>query len=181
MFPAFVENPQNLRFEGQDLDEKIVLLLRAHPITNLTWIIPAIFLFFLPFFLPDLLLFLGWDLSFVPPQFATVYLIINYLLVLVITFEGFLNWYFNVYMVTSKNIVDIDFHSLLFKNIDLAPLRNVEETSSNMGGIIRAIFNFGHVYIQTAGSKQTIDFPNVPNPHRVSDMILDQSHRSHRG
>lgn len=181
MFPAYVENPINFRFEGQDTTEKILLLLRAHPITNLAWIIGAILLFFLPFFLPSFLAFLGIDISFIPPSYQLALLIINYLLVLVIVFEGFLNWYFNVYIVTDKNIVDVDFHSILFKNIDVGPLRNVEDVSSSMGGILQAIFHYGNVFVQTAGATKNIDFISVPLPHQVADFILDEAHKEHGG
>ena len=180
MFPSYVENPKHCRFDGQDPDEKILLLLRAHPITNLAWIIPAVLLFFAPFFVPKVLLLLNLDISSIPPTFEIVFLIINYLLVLTITFEGFLYWYFNVYMVTDKNIVDVDFHSILFKNIDVAPLRNIEDTSSSMGGILNSIFNYGNVYIQTAGAAASIDLTSVPRPHHVADFILDEAHKLYR-
>lgn len=180
MFSSYIERPENCSFEGQDPDEKILLLLRAHPIVNLQWIIPAILLFFFPFFIS------AGENSFIPgfftllPQaFAIVFLIINYLLVLIISFEGFLHWYFNVYIVTDKNIIDVDFHSILFKNIDMAPLRNIEDTSSSMGGILSAIFHYGNVFIQTAGATKNIDFINVPKPHQVADFILDHSHKIH--
>lgn len=177
MFSSYAENPQNCRFEGQDEEEKILLLLRAHPITNLSWIIPAVLLFLAPFFILDLLSLLNLDLSALPRQFGIIFLIINYLLVLIIAFEGFLHWYFNVYIVTTKNIVDVDFHSLLFKNIDVAPLRNIEDTSSSMGGILNSIFHYGHVFIQTAGATKNIDFHSVPRPHHVADFILDEAHK----
>lgn len=181
MFPAYVENPSNYHFEGQDIDEKILLLLRAHPITNLSWIVPAILLFLLPFFLPSVVGALSLDLSFLPDNLLILFLIINYLLILVITFEGFLYWYFNVYIITNKNIVDVDFHSILFKNIDVAPLRNVEDISSSMGGTLQAIFHFGNVFVQTAGASRNIDFVDVPSPHKVADFILDLSHKIHGG
>lgn len=179
MFSSYVERPINCRFEGQDPQEKILLLLRAHPITNLNWIIPAILLFITPFFVPKVLLLLNLDLSSIPQSFSfrIVFLIINYLLVLIITFEGFLYWYFNVYIVTDKNIVDVDFHSVLFKNIDVAPLRNIEDASSSMGGLLNAIFHYGHVFIQTAGTSRNIDFISVPRPHQVADFILDEVHK----
>lgn len=179
MFSSYIENPTNCNFEGQDADEKILLLLRAHPVTNLQWIIPAILIFFAPFFIPKVLFLINLDLSAIPQSFAMVFLIINYLLVLAITFEGFLYWYFNVYIVTSKNIVDVDFHSILFKNIDVAPLRNIEDTSSSMAGILSATFNYGNVFIQTAGTSRNIDFHAVPRPHQVADFILDESHKIH--
>lgn len=176
MPPAFIENPTGVKFQGQDADEQILLLLRAHPITNLKWIIPALTLFFLPFFLPAIVSALNIDFPSLPNPDILVLLVINYLLVLAITFEGFLYWYFNVYLVTDKNLVDIDFHSILFKNIDVAPLRNVEDVSSSISGILASIFNFGDVLIQTAGATKNIDFLDVPSPDRVADFILDRVH-----
>ncbi|HBQ50923.1 hypothetical protein A3B42_03835 [Candidatus Daviesbacteria bacterium RIFCSPLOWO2_01_FULL_38_10] len=177
MFSSYIENPTNCRFEGQDPGEKILLLLRAHPITNLSWIIPVILLFSFPFFVPKIFSLLNIDLFIIPQTFQIVFLIINYLLVLIISFEGFLHWYFNVYIVTEKNIVDVDFHSLLFKNIDVAPLRNIEDTSSSMGGILNSVFHYGNVFIQTAGATKNIDFHSVPRPHFVADFILDEAHK----
>lgn len=177
MFSSYLERPINYRFEGQDPNEKILLLLRAHPITNLSWLIPAVLLFLWPFFIPKALQFFNLDLSTIPQSFEIIFLIINYLLVLTITFEGFLYWYFNVYIVTDKNVIDVDFHSILFKNIDVAPLRNIEDTSSSMGGILNSIFHYGNVFIQTAGATKNIDFISVPRPHYVADFILDEAHK----
>lgn len=180
MFPSYVENPSGYHFEGQDADETILLLLRAHPITNLSWIMPALLLFFMPFFVPKLLFLAGIDISFLPYSYRVTFLILNYLFIMVIAFEGFLSWYFNVYIVTDKNLIDVDFHSLLFKNIDIAPLRNVEDVSSSMAGVSHSIFHYGNVSIQTAGATKNIEFHNVPNPHHVADFILDLSHKINR-
>lgn len=179
MFPSYLENPQNCSFEGQDPQEKILLLLRAHPITNLRWIIPAILLFFLPFSLSSILGFFSIDPSLIPSSFGLVFLLFNFLLMMVIVFEGFLYWYFNVYIVTNKNIIDVDFHSILYKNIDIAPLRNIEDVSSNMSGILHSIFHYGNVFVQTAGTSRNIDFISVPKPHKVADFILDEVHKIH--
>ncbi len=176
MFPSYLEQPQNCQFEGQDPDEKIILLLRPHFITNLSWIFSAVILAFLPLFLPKIASLLGQALPALPVNFTAAFLILNYLLVGVIVFEGFLGWYFNVNIVTNKRVIDIDFHSLLLKNVDLAPLQSIQEASGSVGGLMGVIFNFGDVFIQTAGSKVSMDFDKVPNPTRVADIILDLSH-----
>lgn len=181
IFASYLKNPKNYHFEGQDADEKILLLLRAHPIINLSWIIPALVIFFLPFILPGLLPLLGIDLSLIPEQFVLTGLVINYLLVLVITFEGFLNWYFNVNIVTNKRIYDIDFESILRKRVDLAPVSMVQEANSTVGGVLGLVFHFGTVLVQTAGAKVAIDFHNVPHPDQVADFIMDQAHKSQGG
>ena len=179
MFPAFVKDPQNCSFEGQDPQEKILLLLRAHPITNLKWIIPVLLLFFFPFFFSTILNFFSIDPAIIPESFGLIIILFNFLLVLIIFFEGFLYWYFNVYIITSKNIIDVDFHSILYKNIDIAPLRNIEDVSSSMSGILNSFFNYGNVFVQTAGTSRNIDFISVPRPDNVADFILDEVHTIH--
>jgi len=181
MFPAFVKDPVNIFFEGQDPDETILLVLRAHPITNLKWIIPAILLFFLPFVIPPLVTTLNITFPPLPDTYYPALLIINYLLVIVIVFEGFLYWYFNVDIITDQNIVDIDFHSLLFKNIDLTPIFNVEEASAKVAGLLQLIFNFGDVTVQTAGASIDVDMVDVPRPDQVADFILDLVDKSKGG
>ena len=177
MFSSYVENPTHCSFEGQNPEEKILLLLRAHPITNLSWILLALLTLSLPFMIPKFLPFLGLQTNSIPSSYWLTFLIMDFLLAMTIIFEGFLYWYFNVYIVTTKNIVDVDFHSILFKNIDVAPLRNIEDTSSSMGGILHSIFHYGNVFIQTAGTSRNIDFINVPRPHHVADFILDEAHK----
>ena len=177
MFSSYVENPTHCSFEGQNPEEKILLLLRAHPITNLSWILLTLLTLSLPFIIPRFLPFLGIQPNSIPYSYWLTFLIMDFLLALTIIFEGFLYWYFNVYIVTDKNIIDVDFHSILFKNIDVAPLRNIEDTSSSMGGILNSIFHYGDVFIQTAGSSRNIDLHSVPRPHHVADFILDEAHK----
>lgn len=173
MFPAYVERPKNCRFEGQDPGEQILLLLRAHPITNLSWMVLSVFVFTIPFIISKMAPYLGFDLTSVPQNFLTSFLIINYLLVLVIIFEGFLEWYFNATIITNEKIIDISFAQILYKGVDLAPLEKIEETDSVTAGIVGTIFNFGNVKVQTAGATVAIEMHNIPRPALVADMILD--------
>ncbi len=173
MFNSYVENPDNYFFEGQDPDEKILLLLRSHPITNIPWILLSAFLFIIPFFAPRAALFLGFNLLSLPQTYLIIFLITNYLLVLIVAYEGFLYWYFNAILITSEKIVDINFASLLYKGVDLAPLERIEEVDSQTAGLFGTFFNFGNVTVQTAGAKVAIEMENVPKSAKVADLILD--------
>lgn len=181
MFSAYVSNPDYCRFEGQDPSEKVLLLLRAHFITNLGWLSLAIFMFALPFLISQVLPFLSIDPALVPDMVVVSFFILDYLLALIISFEGFLSWYFNATLVTNEKIVDIDFHSLLHKSVDLAPLSKIEEADSTIQGIMGTFFNFGNVTVQTAGSKIAIEMKNVPRPAQVADLILDLAKKMHTG
>ena len=179
MFNAYVQNPQNCSFEGQDPDEKILLLLRAHPITNIPWITLSIIIFIIPFFASRITLFFGFNLNAVPPTYLLIFLIIDYMLTLLIAYEGFLNWYFNATLITSEKIVDIDFEHILYKGVDLAPLSKIEEADSTTSGIIGTIFNYGDVAVQTAGAKVAIEMKKIPKPAHVADLILDLANLPH--
>ena len=179
MFPAYIVRPENCQFEGQDPNEKILLLLRSHPITNIPWIVLASLLLIYPFFIPKVLPFTGLDISLVPTSFQIIFLIINYLLVAIITFEGFLNWYFNATLITNEKVIDIDFEPFLYKGVDLAPLSKIEEADSVTAGVFGTIFNFGNVTIQTAGAHVAIQMKNIPKPTVVADLILDLAGKGH--
>ena len=174
MSSAYLEHPKNFRFQGQDKDEEIILVLRAHPVTNLNWIIPAVMIFFIPLIIPKLIPYLGFDFSFLSNELLISMNIINYIIVLVIVFEGFLGWYFNVYILTHKRIYDFDFNSLLNRNVDLAPLNQIQEANGSTLGLLGAIFHYGHVLVQTAGANVAIDFHNIPQPEKVADLIMDE-------
>lgn len=179
MFPAYVVHPVNHRFEGQDPNEKILLLLRAHPITNIPWIFFSVTVFFIPFLAPKLVTLAGFNLIFLPQTFILILLTINYLLVLIIAYEGFLYWYFNVTLITNEKILDIDFEPFLYKGVDLAPLPKIEEADSVVAGIFGTIFNFGNVSVQTAGAKVAIEMKNIPKPAVVADLVLDLAKKPH--
>lgn len=179
MFPAYVVHPENCQFEGQDPDEKILLLLRAHPILNIPWIILALLIFSSPFFIPIILPFTGLNFSIIPSTFQLIFLIINYLLVLVIVFEGFLNWYFNVTIISNEKVVSIDFEHLLYKGVDVAPLAKIEEADSVTAGLGGTIFDFGNVNIQTAGADIAIEMKNIPHAAQVADLVLDLAGKPH--
>ena len=96
---------------------------------------------------------------------------------MVIIFEGFLNWYFNVNILTNERILDIDFNSLLFKNIDIAGLDDIQEVNTTKAGLLGLIFNFGTIMVQTAGAREAIDFTNIPQPYLVADIILEEAEK----
>jgi membrane protein YdbS with pleckstrin-like domain len=111
--------------------------------------------------------------TFLPPRYQLMTLIIWYLLIIAFAFERFLIWFFNVNIITDERIVDIDFHSLLYKEVSDCPLDRIQDVTYAMGGVSRAIFDFGDVLIQTAAEVTQFEFLGVPNPRRVSAVLRD--------
>jgi len=173
-FPSLFDKPQKIRFQEQELNEQIELFLRRHFITNVYWIVLAILAFFLPLIFIQLDQALGLNIVFrIPTNIALGGLIIYYLLILAYVIENFLFWYFNIYIVTNIHLVDVNFHSILSREVLEIELNDIENVSSKINGVIRSLFNYGDVIIKTAADKADITFSEVPRPDFVADRIQD--------
>jgi hypothetical protein len=174
IFPALFEKPQNIKFSEQEANEEIDLFLRQHPIVNTGWIFLSILALGFPVILLQLDLLSG--LNILSTASATIligFFIIYYLLILGYVAEQFLHWYFNIYLVTNIHLVDVDFESLLYRNIKELNLSDIEAVSSKMSGIASPLFNYGDVIIETAAAHQAATFLKVPRPDFVADRIED--------
>lgn len=165
---SFAEMPSKIRFETQDNEEKIVLLLRKHFITNLGWITMSIILFLTPLFASGLPLF-----NNVPDNFMFIFILIWYLISIAYTLESFLTWFFNIYIVTDERIIDIDFYNLIYKEVSDANIDKIQDVTYKMGGAIRTVFNYGDVLIQTASEVPNFEFDAVPKPDKVARILQD--------
>lgn len=165
---AYVASPPNIRFENQEAKEKIILLLRRHWITNLPWILIAGLMIILPPFVRTFPFF-----TFLPGRFQLMALIIWYLLTIAFIFEQFLIWFFNVNIITDERIVDIDFYSLLYKEVSDCPIDRIQDVTYTMGGVTRTVFDFGNVLIQTAAEVTQFEFLAVPQPRRIAAVLRD--------
>ena len=159
-----------IKFDGQNNKESVILILRAHPITQVYWVINAFILLitlillnfvFVTFLNTGQILFLG--------SFGLA-MIFSYI------WFNFLSWYFNVGIATTQRIVDIDFHSVLYKEVTVAMLGKVEDVTSKTGGFFSSIFDYGNVFLQTAGTEANIEFLNIPKPSRVAEIINQLIH-----
>jgi len=165
-FSAFIPKPRNFRFETQEKKEKIVLLLRRHPITNVPWILLTILLVIAPLFIKPFI-----SLDFLPGNYQLILFLCWYLFTLAFVFERFLNWFFNVNILTDERVIDINFPTLLYREITEAKIDKVQDVNVKTGGYIRSLFNFGDVLIQTAGTIPEICFEAVPDPERVLRVV----------
>lgn len=170
---AFSVHPPAVRFETQASEEVILLLLRQHFIRLVPWIILFIVMLIIPLWFPVVIKLLAIDLTIIPLGFRFIAVLVWYLISFGLAFQSFLYWYFNVYIVTNERAIDIDFLSLMYKRVSDAPIAKIQDVSYSMGGLVRAIFDYGDVTIQTAGELPNFDFEAVPHPDKVAKVIGD--------
>jgi uncharacterized membrane protein YdbT with pleckstrin-like domain len=163
---AIISFPKEVEFETQDEQEEIILLLRRHPVTNIGWILLSI----LMIIAPVVLKYVPFLASF-PQRFCTIIVIVWYLITLSFIFEKFISWFYNVYIITDERIIDVDFHSLVYREISQCKIDKIQDITYKGGGLFRSIFNFGDIFIQTAAETQLIEFEKVPDPAKIVRVL----------
>ncbi|MEK7533390.1 MAG: PH domain-containing protein [Patescibacteria group bacterium] len=170
---SFAVSPEGIRFETQEKEEKVVLFLRQHLVVLLGPTLLVILLALSPVLLfPFLLQFLTLPID-VPIQYVVVGTAFWYVVTFGYALMSFLRWFFNIYVVTDKRIVDIDFLHLLYKEFSEARLERIQDINFKSGGIFAAFFDYGDAYVQTAAEMPNIEFVAVPQPAKVVETISD--------
>lgn len=167
-FAAFCFYPEKVAFVGQEQDEKVILLTRRHPITNVPWILLVLAMAFAPLLLGSFPL-----LDFLPSRFQMIAILSWYLLDLVIFIQAFLSWFFSVNLITTKRVIDVDFENLIYRKITDAEISHIEDATVKMGSVIRTLFDYGDVVIQTAAEIPNITFEAVPHPDRITRILSE--------
>jgi len=173
---AYAYKPLDIRFETQEVDEDVILFLRQHIVV----MIPS-FLLFIAMLLGPMIVFpLFMNLLELPIQIPAGYVVVGtvlwYLASFGFLFTQFLHWFFNIFIVTNKRIIDIDFINLLYKELSEAPIARIQDMSYQTKGILGTMFNYGNVLIQTAGEVPNFIFESVPKPSAVMDVVSDLLH-----
>jgi len=165
---AFIYCPRDANFVNKDPEEKIVLLLRKHPITNLGWILLGIIMLFAPGVLGNFPI-----LDFLPDRFQFMAVLVWYLITVAYVFEKFLSWFFNVNIITDERIFDVDFVNLTYREMTDANIDQIQDVTVKMGSVIRTVFNYGDVQVQTAAEIPEIVFEAVPKPDEVAKILRE--------
>src|SRR5688572_14794367 len=90
----------------------------------------------------------------------------------------FLDYYYDLHIVTDHRIVDIDQHGLFNREINELALEDVQDVSSTNKGILRSVFDFGDVTVETAGATPKFEFLGVRHPREIAGIILDLSEQA---
>lgn len=154
--------------------EKIIHLLRRHPIT----FVPKVLFFVILLGVEYGLYFL---LSSMFPQLfvnnityailllgATAYT----LSILLFLYTAFINYFLDMWFVTNDRIVDVLQAGLFDRTISETDLYRIQDVTSKSEGLFATMFNYGEVNIQTAASQERFTFYNVHNPHKIREELV---------
>lgn len=170
-FSTFCENPEGVSFQNQEPDEVIVLFLRKHFITNVPWITTVIFLIFLPFFVYLFLASQNLLITSLSSQLKTIIIAFYYLIVFAYAYISFITWYYDVFIISQKRVVDIDFSDLIYHHMAITKIELIQDVIYSQTGFLRSLFNYGNLFIQTAGNNPNFDALAIPQPAKAAQII----------
>ncbi len=186
IFNAILQHPKGVRFESQEKEEQLYFLLRRHPITNLGWMILSLAFVFTPLLIMSALSKYNINtFKYVDAEYQVILLILWYSLTMLYTFESFLIWYFNVYIITNKRVIDVDFKGFWGKRVSEAQLTSVEDVTYETKKFLHILFDYGDIFMQTAAERTEFEFSAIPQPGLVHDKLTDlverqKNHGSHK-
>ncbi len=170
---SFLPKPKKLKVDIQTSDEQIILVLRQHFVTQIKSILIALLMFFLP-----VLFSVAQVFTFLPTTYRFASLFAWYLLVFGFSIEVYFKWFYRVFIITDERIMDVDFTSMIYKDVSTTKIDKIEDITSLTSGFLSSVFNYGTVVIQTAATKQELQFENVPQPSKVvallNELILEE-------
>jgi len=161
-------------FPSQQEGEQIYLVVREHWfhlfLKVLVWaFFAAVLIMFNRFFGANLpALFEGsWgQTTSLFTQVYTLFLVLSLFLI-------FVFYYLNVQIITSLRVVDISQEGLFSHVISELHIDKIEDATSQVNGIFGSLFDYGDVFVQTAGTVDRFEFHSVPNPAGIEKIILD--------
>lgn len=154
--------------------EKIIYLLRRDTITFIPRVLLLVILVGVGYGLYFLLkiLFPALFINNIPLAVLTLLGGVYALSVWLFFYTAFVNYFLDIWIVTNDRIIDIHQHGLFARTIAELDLFRVQDVTSECHGLFATIFDFGNVYIQTAGEKERFTFFNVPEPHKIREAII---------
>jgi len=174
---ALLVNPHVFDFSERDDDEEVLVVARQHWFSNVKWILISLLLLFVPALFKSF-----FAVITIPLNYQFVGYLFWYIGTFAYAFENFLSWYFNVYIITTKRIIDIDFNNLLTKKYSEAGIEQVQDVTSAVIGAIPTLFNYGNILIQTASEVNELIFEKVPNPEKIIKVLQElRDHHEHGG
>jgi hypothetical protein len=160
--------PDRVHFINSDPEEKIILLLRKHPVTNVGWMTTAFLMIVAPAFVTVLT-----PLGLLPSGFQFILTLTWYLITTAFILEEFLSWLFHVNIITDERIIEVDFVNLVYREITDANIDQIQDVTVEVGGALRTFLHYGNVIIQTAAQVPKIEFEVVPNPDAVAKLLRE--------
>ncbi len=157
-------------------DEKILLVIRRHWFVmvgptifgGVILLFPSLFFTIAPRLFPAI----GENPALEP--IINFYLSLYILMVLLYLFIFWSDYYLDIWIITTKRLIDIEQRGLFNRQISEMNLNNIQNVSVEIRGVIPTLLKFGNLRVETAG-EESFTIRDAPNLYEAKDYILHHS------
>lgn len=158
-------------------DESIYIFARPYFLAFLPWLAIGIALVVLGVALVTLVL-ASFPRLIADPLAHNVFVLMTsayFLFILPFMTVAFIDYYYDIMVVTDRRLVDIDQNNLFSRPISELSLEQIEDVTSITEGYLSSLFDYGTIHVQTAGSQNNFEYQHIRHPREVAGVILDLS------
>lgn len=80
-------------------------------------------------------------------------------------------YYMDIWVVTNRRIIDIDYHRLFDRTISEVRLNQVQDITTRVQGIFGTVLKYGAVIVQTASAEKEFVIDQIANPDHLRNEI----------
>ena len=168
LISIFRDSPNS--FDGQEKEEKVVLLLRRHIFT----ILAPLALFILIGLVPIATGAIYFS-YLVENELVNLFLFIAciwYLGLWLAIFYSLTIYTLDTVIITDHRIIDNDQRGLFYRSVGELHSHRIQDVLTYTNGFIETLLKFGDITVQTAGSEKQFVFRQIPHPDKVKDAIM---------
>ena len=159
---------------GSKDEEDIIIYVHRHWACFLGQFFLSFFLLIIP--ISILILIYIFNHSFfrgLVTNIIVLILSVYYLIAIAFAFVSWVSYYYNVYIVTKDEIIEITQVGFFGRKISQLSLLRVQDITSHIKGFLPTLFDYGDVLVETAGEHENFLLQNIPNPQEISTQIMN--------
>ena len=151
--------------------EHLEYIARKHWFGAVTQMVVTAFLFMVPLFALPLEPFLAKIFPGAAAIAALLFASIYWMILLLFFYVEFLNYWLDVWVITSERIIDVEHYALFHREVSEFSTARVQDITIEVRGLVASLLKYGHLTVQTAG-EQNFTIRNVAHPELVKDAIM---------
>lgn len=162
--------PPEINFAGQSENERVLLLLRRHPLVLSPRLLSVVLIAWIP-----------WVVYVMGPGFGSAFsalFLLTSLGGLSYLFVVWSDWYNSLYVVTNQRVIVTQQRNLWRREVREVPLAKIQEVRHDQQGLFRILLKVGHLVVRTASTELRLE--DVGEPYEIEQQIAALIHRPHQ-
>jgi hypothetical protein len=152
-------------------NEKVLLSLHKHWIIIAERLLTGFFLLAFPLPASFLIRYINLGIENIWPYFW-FFSVLYMMLVSLFIFLAWLDYYLDVWIITTERIIDIEQHGLFKREVSEFMLSRVQDVTIQIPNMLAMMLKYGNIDIQTAGER-SFSIKQIPDIYVAKDTILE--------